>query len=131
VALEWAVGLQSLFGSAFLAIVWLIAERGRIPDGSPEFWGTFAYIAIIASFGAQLAYFSLLRRRETTVVGSFVFLVPVVAAITSALLLGEPLTGLKIAGGACVLAGIALVNRRASNAISAAGNGRSTAPAAE
>ena len=112
VALEWAVGLQSLFGSAFLALAWLFAEGGQLPDGSATFWGTFAYIAIIASFGAQLAYFSLLRRRETMVVGSFVFLVPVIAAVASALLLGEPLTGLKVAGGACVLVGIALVNRR-------------------
>ncbi len=115
VALEWAVGLQSLIGSAVLALVWLTGEGGRLPDGSLEFWVTFGYVALIASFGAQVAYFGLLRRRETTVVGSFVFLVPVVAAAASALLLGEPLTGLKLAGGACVLAGIALVNRFTSN----------------
>ncbi len=115
IALEWAVGLQSLIGSAFLAVGWVLMEGGELPDGSLEFLGTFSYVAFIASFGAQLAYFSLLRRRETTVVGSFVFLVPVVAAVASAVLLSEPLTGLKIAGGACVLGGIALVSRFATN----------------
>jgi drug/metabolite transporter (DMT)-like permease len=111
IALEWAVGLQSVLASVALLVPWLLIEGAELPDGSPEFWTTFGYVALLAAFVGQLAYFSLLRRRESTVVGSFVFLVPVVAATSGVLLLDEPMSVLKALGGACVLAGIALVNR--------------------
>jgi drug/metabolite transporter (DMT)-like permease len=115
VALEWAVGLQSLFASVLLLIPWLGLERGQLPDGSPEFWLPFAYVGLLAAFVAQLAYFSLLRRRESTVVGAYVFLVPVVGATSGILLLGEAMSLLKVAGALFVLIGIALVNRRVEN----------------
>jgi drug/metabolite transporter (DMT)-like permease len=111
VALEWAVGLQSLFASLVLVIPWLGIENGQLPDGSPEFWLPFAYVGLLAAFVAQLAYFSLLRRRESTVVGAYVFLVPVVGATSGIILLGESMSLLKAGGALCVLVGIWLVNR--------------------
>jgi drug/metabolite transporter (DMT)-like permease len=118
VALEWAVGIQSLIGSLVLLIAWLGLEGGRLPDGSAEFWLPFAFVALLAAFVAQLAYFSLLRRRESTVVGAYVFLVPVVGATSGILLLGEPMSLLKAGGALCVLAGIALVNRQSTGSLS-------------
>lgn len=112
VALEWAVGLQNLYGSVPLGLAWLLAEGGQLADGSPVFWGSLGFAVILASFLAQLAYFSLLRRREAVVVGALVFLVPVFAALFGWLLIAEALGLVTAAGGLCVVTGIALVNRQ-------------------
>jgi drug/metabolite transporter (DMT)-like permease len=111
IALEWGVGLQSLFASIALVVPWLFVEGGELPDGSLEFWLPFGYVSLLAAFVAQLAFFSLLRRRGSTAVGAYVFLVPVVAAASGIALLNEPISGPKVVGALCVLAGITLVNR--------------------
>lgn len=110
-ALEWAAGLQSLYGSATLLLGWLLLEGAGGPDWGIEFWKSFGVAVILASFVAQLAYFTLLRRREAAVVGSYIFLVPVFAAISGFLLLGEPIGLLSALGGVCVVVGIIFVNR--------------------
>lgn len=111
VALEWAVGLQNLYASVPFLLPWLFAERGRLPDGSALFWLPLGFTVLLASFVAQLAFFSLLRRREAVVVGAYVFLVPVFAALSGLVFLSEPITAHTAAGGLCVLGGIILVNR--------------------
>jgi drug/metabolite transporter (DMT)-like permease len=113
VPLEWAVALQNLYGALPLLIGWLTFEWAALPQPTPPFWFALAFSVLLASFGAQLAFFSLLRRREAAVVGSYIFLVPVCAAATGWLLLGEPLGALGLIGGACVVGGIAVVNRPA------------------
>jgi drug/metabolite transporter (DMT)-like permease len=112
VTLEWAVALQSLYASVPLAALWLVAEGGRLADGSAAFWGTMAFSVLMSSFLAQLAFFAMLRLRETVVVGSYVFLVPVCATISGVVLLGEPVGPLTALGGLCVVVGIILVQRR-------------------
>jgi O-acetylserine/cysteine efflux transporter len=111
VPLEWAVGLQNLYASASLIPVWLLAEGGRLPDGSPEFWWTFAFTSLLSSYIAQLAFFGLLRMRAAAVVGAYSFLTPVVAAGTGFLFLQERISPLTLLGGGCVVLGIVLVNR--------------------
>jgi drug/metabolite transporter (DMT)-like permease len=115
VALEWAVGLQNLYGSLPLGLAWAFGEGGRMADGSFVFWESLGFTVVLASFLAQLAFFSLLRRREAAVVGALVFLVPVFAALFGLLLIGEPLSLLTAAGGLCVVTGIALVNRQSQH----------------
>jgi drug/metabolite transporter (DMT)-like permease len=112
VSLEWAVALQSLYASLPLALLWALVEGFRLADGSAEFWGTLAFNVVVASFLAQLAFFAMLRLRETVVVGSYVFLVPVFATVSGILILSEPMGLLTAVGGACVVAGIVLVQRK-------------------
>lgn len=113
VPLEWAVGLQNVYGTLPLALAWATIEGGRLPEPVFAFWLALAFSVLLASFVAQLAFFSLLRRREAAVVGSYIFLVPVSAAVFGFLLLSEPLTAVALLGGVCVVVGIGLVNRAA------------------
>ena len=112
--LEWAVSLQNIYGAVPLVLGWLALEAAAWPQGVPEFWLALGFSVLLASFVAQLAFFSLLRRREAAVVGSYIFLVPICAAAAGWLMLAEPISLLTFSGGACVVAGIALVNRPAT-----------------
>jgi len=111
VPLEWAVGLQSLYGSLPLAILWLIAEASGLPDPTWSFWGALAFSVLLSSFLAQLAFFSLLRRREATIVGTYMFLVPAVASVSGFVILHESFTLVSALGGVAVIGGIYLVNQ--------------------
>lgn len=113
IALEWAVSLQNLYGAVPLVVAWLVLEGGPLPEPVAAFWAALGFSVLLSSFVAQLAFFSLLRRREAAVVGSYVFLVPVFAAVSGWLLLSEPISLLALGGGVCIVCGIALVNRPA------------------
>jgi drug/metabolite transporter (DMT)-like permease len=112
-ALEWAVALQNLYGAVPLIVAWLTFEESRLPEPMPAFWIALVFSVVLASFVAQLAFFSLLRRRDAAVVGSYIFLVPVCAALSGLVLLAEPISLVALAGGICVVVGITLVNRPA------------------
>jgi drug/metabolite transporter (DMT)-like permease len=111
VPLEWAVGLQNVYGAVPLTLLWAAIDGARMPDPVLPFWVALAFSVLLGSFVAQLAFFSLLRRREAPVVGSYIFLVPVVAVLFGFLLLSEPLSAVALLGAGCVVVGIAMVNR--------------------
>ena len=113
VALEWAVSLQNLYAVVPLLFAWLAFEGGTLPEPVAAFWLALGFSVLLSSFVAQLAFFSLLRRRDAAVVGSYVFLVPIFAAASGWLLLSEPISLLALVGGLGVVVGIALVNRPA------------------
>ena len=69
-----------------------------------------AMVALLAAFVAQLAFFSLLRRKGSTVVGAYMFLVPLVAA-ASGIALGSVGHG-PIDGHRRIQRGTARIGRR-------------------
>ena len=73
--------------------------------------GALGFTALGSSALAYLIWFYLLRSRSSAEVTSYVFLVPVFAVLFGALVLGEVLGLVTLAGGALVLLGIYLVNR--------------------
>ena len=109
----WRVLLwQNVYGLVPIAL--LAALRpGSLVWGAPLVFGVLwaGVGASIAGFGLQ---FMLLRRGEASVVSSWIFAVPILAAGLGVLLLGEPLeVGLAV-GAVAVGAGIYLVNSRAN-----------------
>jgi drug/metabolite transporter (DMT)-like permease len=108
----WRVLLwQNVYGLVPIAL--LAAVRpGSMDWGAPLIFGVlWAGIgASIAGFGLQ---FMLLRRGEASVVSSWIFAVPILAAGLGVLLLGEPLEVGLVVGAVAVGAGIYLVNSRA------------------
>jgi len=114
VTLEWAVGLQNVYGGIALIPAWLIFERGQLPISAPGFWVAFLFTSVGSTFLAQTAYSSLLRRRDATVTSAYTFLVPILATLGGFLFLGESISVATLIGGAAVAAGIFLVNRRPS-----------------
>jgi O-acetylserine/cysteine efflux transporter len=67
------------------------------------------YLGAAATTLAYAIWGALLRRYPTALVAPFALLVPFVAAVSSALVFGERFGGLRLAGMALVLCGLALI----------------------
>lgn len=67
------------------------------------------YLGAVATILAYAIWGALLRRYPTAVVAPFALLVPFVAAVSSALVFGERFGGLRLAGMALVLGGLAVI----------------------
>ena len=85
-----------------------------LADGTPVAWSWSLVVATVYSGGVSLAggyllQFALLERGDAGVVSSYVFAVPVLAAVYGVLLFDEPLTAGLVAGAAAVAAGVLLV----------------------
>ena len=68
-----------------------------------------AFLVVFGSCVAFLAYNFLLRHWEASRVATSTYINPVVAVALGAAILGEPVTGVMVAGAAVVLAGVAAV----------------------
>ncbi len=71
-------------------------------------WTALVYSALFALCVAYTIWYAAVRELGTTRTAAYANLVPIVAMVTAIAFLGEPLSGLKIAGAAAVLAGVAL-----------------------
>ena len=93
-----------------VALVVLAGMLGTlVPPASPMFWLQAALAAVFPTVVAYGLYWWLLRRVGITTLNALLFLVAPVTAAAGALLLGEPLTGLTLAGFALCGGGVALV----------------------
>jgi drug/metabolite transporter (DMT)-like permease len=102
------------WSGVFMAVPLLalaLATGEQILPSTPSGWLTVAALAIIAQAGGQ----SLIAYAMAHLPGTFssvgLLLQPVVAALLAWVLLGEALGWLAFAGGAAVLAGIAIAHR--------------------
>ena len=102
-----ALLLAFVYGSLPLAVLGLA-------DGSPVQWSSTLVVATVYSGGISLAggyllQFALLERGDAGVVSSYVFAVPVLAAVYGVVLFDEPVSAGLVAGAAAVAAGVLLV----------------------
>ena len=102
-----ALLLAFVYGSLPLAVLGLA-------DGSPVQWSWTLVVATVYSGGISLAggyllQFALLERGDAGVVSSYVFAVPVLAAVYGVVLFDEPVSAGLVAGAAAVAAGVLLV----------------------
>lgn len=74
-------------------------------------WAVILFLTIISSIFAFLAYLYTLQRLPTDLVSIYAYINPIVAALTGALLIGEPLTMLIIIGSIITLLGVYIVNK--------------------
>jgi drug/metabolite transporter (DMT)-like permease len=72
-------------------------------------WVALGYLVVFGSLVAFSAYAFLLGRAPISLTGTYAYVNPAVAVLLGALLLGEPLTGPILVGGAIVLIGVGLV----------------------
>ena len=85
-----------------------------LADGTPvqwtgSLWTGVVYSGVLSLAGGYLLQFALLERGEAGVVSSWIFAVPVLAAIYGVLLFDEPASAGLVAGVVAVAAGILLV----------------------
>ena len=101
---------QYLLGGAVLLVVSFAVEgRGGAQWSSTDLWLSIAYIAVVASAIATVAYFSALKVIPATRVTSWSFLTPVVAIIIG-LGLGTVPRAMVFVGMAVTVAGVFIVN---------------------
>ena len=129
-ALVWAVGqlmvkrLGSAVGS-FSLVAWMgvfsgpqmilasyLIEDGQwlaIQQATWVVWGTVAYLGIVMTALGYGIWYHVLSRNPMSQVMPVLLLLPVVTIVSSILLLGERPAPAVLAGGAVVLAGVAII----------------------
>jgi drug/metabolite transporter (DMT)-like permease len=86
-----------------------IATGTLAPPADPAFWITTALAALVPTLGAYGLYWWLLERVGITALNALLFLVAPTTAAAGALLLGERITLVTLAGFALCGAGVAVV----------------------
>ncbi|HEY2794273.1 MAG TPA: DMT family transporter, partial [Micromonosporaceae bacterium] len=74
--------------------------------------GSVAFLGLLSTGIAYVLYFRLIGDAGATTASAVNYVVPIFAVLTSALLLGEPVTWNLVAGGLVVLAGMAYAENR-------------------
>lgn len=97
--------LSSLFGLPWLLPLAAWEQSVQPVNASPFVLGASVYIGLFPSVVAYLAWNEGIRRVGAARGVIFYNMLPVFAALLGVLILGEPLTGAQLGGGALVLAG--------------------------
>ncbi|HET8647758.1 MAG TPA: DMT family transporter, partial [Vicinamibacteria bacterium] len=105
-----ATAAAMVAGLALLAVPFVASgawrELGRL---SPVGWLAVAFLGICCSGLGYLFWFGALDTLEASRVGALLYLEPLVTLAAGAALLGESVAATTLAGGALLLAGVALV----------------------
>lgn len=115
---EEAMG-SILVGSAVIAVVLSAivdgpAALGR-PLGDPPLLALLGFVGLFAAALPSFLFLTGIRRLGPVRAGILMLFEPVVGVVLAALVLGEGVTALQAAGGATILLGAALVQRRAGS----------------
>jgi len=86
----------------------LVFERGKPLQLGPRPVAAVLYLALMGSALTFSLYYWLLARIAATRVALMAFTIPVVAVLFGALVMHEPVTARTLAGGALVIAGVAM-----------------------
>lgn len=85
-----------------------IGEIGRM---SSDGWLAVAFLGVIVSGLAYIAWYDALKVIPASQIGAFLYLEPVVTMALAAGMLGEPLLLASVVGGGLILLGVWMVNR--------------------
>jgi drug/metabolite transporter (DMT)-like permease len=72
------------------------------------------FLGIFCSGLAYLFWYAALEKKDSSVVGMYLYLEPFVTLIGASLLLGEEIHAITLMGGGMTLAGVYLATRRVS-----------------
>jgi drug/metabolite transporter (DMT)-like permease len=98
-----------VFTSALLFAGPGLSEIGRI---TPRGWAAVVFLGIACSGLAYIAWYDALQHMPASQVGALLYLEPLVAMAVAAAVLSEPILLSTVVGGAVILIGVWLVNRR-------------------
>jgi drug/metabolite transporter (DMT)-like permease len=93
-----------------------LGERFALPTTAVG-WAAVGYLGVFATGLAFFVYYWLLETRGALETSLVAYLVPVVATVAGAVVLGESITPLTVAGFAVVFLGFVLLKRRAIAAL--------------
>ena len=115
-----AVAIQMLAGSIGGAIVaTILGEWGSVQFGAlgSDVIFALAYLVVVGSLIAYNIYTWLLRVAPFGLVSTYAYVNPVVAVLAGSFILSEPISAQLIAGGAVVVAGVAIMVTARNRAI--------------
>ena len=115
VDLRSGLAVQHLVASALLLPLALL-EGWRI-DASPALLGSLGWMIAVNSLAAFALFFVLIKRGAVNEVATLFFLMPPVTAVLDYVVLGDPLSALKLAGIAVAAVGVDLAARPAGTAL--------------
>jgi drug/metabolite transporter (DMT)-like permease len=101
-----------VFGWLFSSVLLII--RGGLdewPAFSADGWLSVGFLGVFCSGLAYIFWYDALKALPAAQAGAFLYLEPFVTVIVAALILGEPLLGITLLGGAAILLGVWIVNR--------------------
>lgn len=102
------------FGSQVLASLWLLGPAlAAWPPVAPSWtaWACVLFLGVACTGIAYLIYFGLIARIGSTKATMVTYIAPVFGVAWGALLLRETITPAMVAGGAVILAGVAVAGR--------------------
>ncbi|MDR9440990.1 MAG: EamA family transporter [Halomonas sp.] len=105
-------GWVALFATPQVALGSWWFEQGQwqaLTQASWAGWGAIFYTAVMSSIVAYGLWYGLLRRHPVNRVVPLTLLMPVLAVLLGAALMGDSLGPHKLAGGGLVIAGLALI----------------------
>ena len=73
-------------------------------------WGAIAFLVVVSSIIAFLAYLYALQKLPTALVSIYAYINPIIAVITGSIVIHEKITLLLVVGGSITLAGVYIVN---------------------
>lgn len=101
---------QYLIGGAVMLLVSVVFEgSGNVDWSQPRLWWSVAFISIVGSGLATVAYLTALRSVDAARASTWLFIAPAVAVALDAAM-GEPPGGVVLAGMFLTVAGVAIVN---------------------
>jgi drug/metabolite transporter (DMT)-like permease len=103
---------QVLFGFVITGTIALLVERPFAVEWSGRSIFAIAWLGLLGSGVAYLAYFRLLKSWGATRTSMVAYLLPVVGIVAGALVLSESVDAGVLAGTGLIIGGVALVNSR-------------------
>ncbi len=102
-----------LFGFCFSGLFFLIKTGpGDIKSLTGNGWMAIMVLGILGSGLAYIAWYDALQNLTAAESGVFLYIEPLVTMVVSLAVLGEPVTWASILGGATIIFGVWLVNRK-------------------
>jgi drug/metabolite transporter (DMT)-like permease len=105
----WMMAFGCLFNSVLLAAGPGVSEFGRLTASG---WLALGFLGVACSGLAYIFWNDALQVIPAGELGVFLYVEPLVAVAVAAVVLGEAMTLLALAGGVVILLGVWLVNRR-------------------
>jgi drug/metabolite transporter (DMT)-like permease len=81
---------------------------------SPLAWTGILFLGIFCSGLGYLFWYSALEKKDSSIVGMYLYLEPLVTLIGAYFLLGEEIKWVTLAGGGMTLVGVYFATRRVS-----------------
>jgi drug/metabolite transporter (DMT)-like permease len=106
-----------LFGWIFSTIFFFIRTgTGDISNLTATGWLAIIFLGILGSGLAYIAWYDALKHLKANEAGVFLNIEPLVTMLVAFFILGEAITWASLLGGAVIILGVWLVNRKPSNA---------------